>query len=190
VAGVLLAWTMIARYLAPAANTSLTRFDAIIVLGYPADRDGNPTPIMLSRITEAVREYERGIAPRIIVTGGTTRHGFVEADVMARTARAEGIPASAIFLEPQAKDTIQNACYSVRLMRSHGWHSAEVVSNDSHLPRAAMIFGELPIEWRMHPAPLFTPHFGWGIQALANSIETLKTARYLVWSRQMEHCEP
>ncbi len=37
--------------LAPASNTSLTRFDAIIVLGYPADSDGNPTPELLARVT-------------------------------------------------------------------------------------------------------------------------------------------
>jgi len=29
-------------------------------------------------------------------------------------------------VEPEAKDTIQNACYAVRLMKAHGWRSAEV----------------------------------------------------------------
>jgi uncharacterized SAM-binding protein YcdF (DUF218 family) len=190
IAGGLVAWAALARYLAPASNSSLTRFDAIIVLGYPADNDGNPTPIQLSRVTEAVHEYERGIAPRIIVSGGAAHNGLVEAEVMARTAKAEGIPASAIIVEGQAKDTIQNACYSARIMKSHGWRSAEVVSTGSHLPRAAMIFDELPLEWRMHAAPLLTPHHGRGFQALAGSVETLKTARYLIWARYMERCEP
>jgi len=40
----LLSWSAIARSLAPASNTALTRFDAIIVLGTPADSDGNPSP--------------------------------------------------------------------------------------------------------------------------------------------------
>jgi len=132
----LLAWGAIARYTAPVSNTSLTRFDAIIVLGAPADQDGNPSPQQLSRVLEGVREYERGIAPRLILTGGPTRKAFVEADVMARTARAEGIPESAIFVEGHAMDTIHNACYSVRLMKNHGWRSAEVVSAPSHVPRA------------------------------------------------------
>ena len=94
------------------SNTSQTHFDAIIVLGSPADADGNPTPIQFARVTEAVREYERGVAPRLILTGGSTRFHYVEAEVMARTARAQGIPESAIFVEDQALDTIQNACYS------------------------------------------------------------------------------
>lgn len=186
----LLAWAAIARYTAPTSNTSLTRFDAIIVLGYPADRDGNPTPVQLSRVEEAVREYERGVAPRIIFSGGLTGKGFVEAAVMARTARAEGIPESSIVVEGQALDTIQNACYSVRIMKNRGWHSAEVLSNASHLPRAALIFERMPIEWRTHAAPLFTGGSAQIVGVLSDAVETLKTARYLVWARQMEQCEP
>lgn len=186
----LVAWGVLARYLAPVSNTSRNRFDAIIVLGYPADRDGNPTPTQLSRVNEAVKEYERGVAPRIIVSGGATRYNFVEAKVMARTAQAEGIPASAIFIEDQAKDTIQNACYSVRIMKSHGWHSAEVVSSAPHLPRAGLIFERLPIEWRVHAAPSLVPADGPAIKAFVTSLETLKTIRYLVWAGRMEQCQP
>jgi uncharacterized SAM-binding protein YcdF (DUF218 family) len=186
----MLAWGSIARYTAPRSNTSLTRFEAIIVLGSPADSDGNPTPLQLSRVTEAVREYERGIAPRLIVTGGPTRRGIVEAEVMARTARAEGIPESAIFVEGHALDTIQNACYSVRIMKSHGWHSAEVVSSGSHLPRAGMIFERTHIEWRTHAAPPLTPESGLPLGILASTLENMKTVGYLIWARQMEQCQP
>ena len=65
----LLCWGTAARLLAPTSNTSLTRFDAIIVLGYPADSDGNPTPEQLARVNEGVHEYERGVAPRLIMSG-------------------------------------------------------------------------------------------------------------------------
>ena len=107
----LFAWAVLARQFAPVSNTGLTRFDAIIVLGSPADSDGNPTPEQLARVTEGVREYERDVAPRLIVTGGPVHNQFVEARVMARAAEAQGIPESAIFVEPEARDTIQNACY-------------------------------------------------------------------------------
>lgn len=186
----LLAWASIARYTAPTSNTSLTRFDAIIVLGSPADRDGNPTPLQLSRVLEAVREYERGVAPRLIVTGGPNSRGILEADVMARTARAEGIPESAIFVEGQALDTIQNACFSTRIMKNHGWHSAEVVSTAWHLPRAGLIFSRMPIDWRTHAAPRFMRGSRRPRAILSNTMETLKTVRYLVWTRQTEQCEP
>jgi len=67
-----LAWAAIARALAPRSNTSLTRFDAIVVLGTPADGDGNPKPNQLARVTEAVHEYERGVAPRLILASRIT----------------------------------------------------------------------------------------------------------------------
>ena len=185
----LLAWAAIARGLAPTANTALTRFDAIIVLGSPADSDGNPTPTQLARVTEAVHEYERGVAPRLILTGGAAHNRFVEAQVMARSAEAQGIPASAVLIEPQAKDTIQNACYSLRILRAHGWRSAEVISSPWHLPRAALIFKKLPLAWRTHPAPALTPESAAYDTALS-TVEVLKTARYLTWSRWMETCEP
>ncbi len=175
-------WAVIARGTAPASNTTLTRFDAIIVLGIHADSDGNPTPEMLSRVTEAVHEYERGVAPHIVFTGAAVHNRFVEAEVMARTAEAEGIPASAIAVEPSARDTIQNACYSTRILERRGWRSAEVVTSGYHVPRAGLIFSHMPIEWRTHAAPF--P--GSGIDDL---LEILKTARYVIYARHTESCE-
>jgi uncharacterized SAM-binding protein YcdF (DUF218 family) len=178
-----------ARLLAPASNTSLTRFDAIIVLGNPADDDGNPSPEQLARVTDGVREYERGVAPRLILTGGATHHQFVEARVMARSALALGIPESAIFVEPEARNTMQNACYAERILLEHGWRSAEVVSSAYHLPRVGMIFSGLPLEWRTHAAPPLEPESAahqWG----AATVEAAKTARYLIWARWVENCTP
>ena len=180
---------MLERAFTPQANTRLTRFDAIIVLGYKADSDGNPTPRELARITEGVHEYMRGVAPRLILTGGAASNRFVEAQVMARVAEAQGIPASAIFVEPKAQDTIENACFATRIMEAHGWKSAEVVSSSYHLPRAAMIFNQLPIEWRTHAAPPLEPPSAIS-SAATEAIETLKTVRYLVYAEWADRCAP
>ena len=185
----LFAWAAIARNLAPTSNTALTRFDAIIVLGAPADGDGNPAPDQLARVTEAVHEYERGVAPRLIVTGAAVANHYVEAQVMARTAHAQGVPDSALFIEPEARDTIQNACYAARIMKAHNWQSAEIVSSASHLRRAALIFSKLPMEWSAHDAPSMSAGTGAHLSAVT-FVETLKTMRYLTWARWSEHCEP
>lgn len=187
VAAVLVVWAMLARAYAPNGNTARTHFDALIVLGSPADAEGNPTPEQLARVTEAVREYKRGVASRLIVTGGATRYGYVEAQVMARTAEALGVPASSIFSEPEALDTIHNACYSARIMQAHGGRSAEVVSSDSHLPRAELIFSREPLEWRTHAAPSLEPESVLGSNA-HQALEILKTVRYLVYARWAEKC--
>lgn len=190
----LFAWAILARHFAPRSNTSLTRFDAIIVLGTPADNDGNPSPRGLARVTEAVHEYERGVAPRLIFTGAAVANRFIEAQVMAHAAEAQGIPESAVFVEPQARDTIQNVCFSERIMARHGWHSAEVISNDWHLGRAAIILGRthpghMSLEWSTHAAPSFERETE-SHAAFMNAEEIVKTVRYLVWARQTEKCEP
>ncbi|MGA7339798.1 MAG: YdcF family protein, partial [Terracidiphilus sp.] len=184
----LLGWACLARRLAPVGNTALTHFDAIIVLGYPADGDGNPTPLELAQVTEAVKEYERGAAAHLIFTGGAVANQFVEAEVMARTAEAQGIPETAVVLEPRARNTMENACYAVRMMKARGWGSAEVVSSAWHLQRAGLMFSRMPIAWRMHAAPALEPESGLAVDA-AGVMETLKTVRYLVWTRPMERCE-
>ena len=180
-------WAILARHFAPVSNTNQTRFDAIVVLGSPADSDGNPTPEQLARVTEGVREYERDVAPRIIFAGGAAGNRFVEAQVMARAAEAQGIPSSAVFLEPQSRNTMQNACNVLHVMKSHGWDSAEIVTTAQHLPRASLIFDRLPIQWRAHAAPSMEADPG-GFSRSA--METLKTARYLVYASWADRCKP
>jgi uncharacterized SAM-binding protein YcdF (DUF218 family) len=184
---VLLAWGAVARAFAPKGNTVATHFDAIIVLGYPADSDGNPTPEQLARVSEGVREYGRGVAPRLIMTGGPAHNKVVEAESMARVARAQGVPDSAIVLEPQATSTMENACFSERIMQQHGWRSAEVVTSEYHLPRSGMIFSRTSLEWRTHAAPSV---MGQGSGRMNTVSEVLKTMRYLLYARWADSCSP
>ncbi|HEY1579841.1 MAG TPA: YdcF family protein [Terracidiphilus sp.] len=183
----LVGWALIARRLAPLENTSRDHFDAILVLGTPADDDGNPTPEQLARVNAAVRDYDRGVAPRLIFTGGAAHNKHVEADVMAGVAAAQGIPPSAIFVETKATNTIQNACYTERLMKEHGWRSAEIVTSGYHLPRASMIFGRTSLEWRLRAADSLPGADSGG--SSTSALELLKTVQYLVWADWAESCE-
>jgi uncharacterized SAM-binding protein YcdF (DUF218 family) len=142
---------LIAAYAAiPASNTNLTRFDTLIVLGMPCLPDGSPSPTQRSRVLEAVREYQKGIAPRIIMTGGAAHNRFVEADSMKRLAIEQGVPANAILEETQSRNTIQNIAYTNRLMQQNNWHSAEIISNPIHLKRTALILAFYHLAWRTH----------------------------------------
>ena len=54
-----------------------------------------------------------------------------------------------------------------------------------------MILQNLPnlrIEWQMHAAP--DPIAGGFYRGAANVVETIKTARYLAWTRWTERCGP
>lgn len=161
----------------PAGNTSATHFDTIIVLGSPANPDGSPSPDERERVLEAVREYRRAVAPSIIMTGGPAHNRFVEAHVMAVFAINQDVPASAVIEERQARNTIQNIFYSSEIMRSHQWHSAEVISSSAHLGRAAMILQAfsrshpaLAFDWRTHAAP-WPAEYGFFHRIVADSIE-------------------
>jgi len=149
----------------PTGNSSAAHFDTIIVLGTPANLDGTPSPEQRSRVLESVREYRAGVAPRLIMTGGSAHNRFVEAHVMAQFAASQGVPASNILEEGRAQNTIQNIFYSAQIIHAHGWSSAEIVSSPSHLPRVALILAAfnrrqptLALNWRTHPAP-WPPHY-------------------------------
>ena len=137
----------------PIGNAILPQFDAIIVLGTPANPDGTPSPEQRERTLEGIREYKEGIAPHLIFTGAAAHNQFVEAHVMAVLALSQGVPSGAIIEEDRAQNTVQNIFYSRQIMSNSGWNSAEIVSSPSHLPRTALILEHYPIQWSTHPAP-------------------------------------
>lgn len=140
------------RFPMPETPARGSRFDAIAVLGFPARADGRPTAILEERVAAAVRWYEAGAAPRLVVSGAAAHGPHVEAEVMARVARARGVPAAAIVLEPKARDTRENARFVGERMRAEGWRTVLVVSSPSHLRRAAVLFREAGIDAAFAPA--------------------------------------
>ena len=164
----------------PLSNTTRTRFDTIIVLGYPANPDGTPSPEQRERVLEGVRRYRAGVAPRLIMTGGAVQNHHVEAHVMADFARAQGLPSDAVIEEDQAQNTIQNATYSFRIMTARGWRSAEIVSSPSHLPRASLIFRCFDMEWSMKAAQ-WPSEYSWGDKLMLYSAEALESGQLRVF---------
>lgn len=159
----LLLGLLLANYDAiPTANTTLTHFDTLIVLGTPCTAEGTPSPEQRERVLEGVREFRAGVANHMIVTGGAAHNRFVEADCMKRLAVERGVPAHAVVEEKQAKDTIQNIWFSKQIMDARGWRSAEVISSPSHLPRTALILerykGNDAFAWKTH-ASRWPPEF-------------------------------
>jgi uncharacterized SAM-binding protein YcdF (DUF218 family) len=137
----------------PTSNAILPQFDAIVVLGTPANPDGSPSPEQRERTLEGIREYKAGVAPHLIFTGAAAHNQFVEAHVMATLALSQGVPPAAIIEEDYAQNTVQNIFYSRQIMSNSGWNSAEIVSSPSHLPRTALILEHYPMQWSTHAAP-------------------------------------
>lgn len=134
----------------PRGNTTQAHFDVLVVLGHPAVDETTPDAEGQVRTLEAVHEYRRGVAPVIIVSGGRAHNQYVEAHAMAAFAESQGVPADAVVEEGQATNTVENLYYSFQIMKAHGWHSMEVVSEPSHLPRASFLARHFPVAWRAH----------------------------------------
>jgi hypothetical protein len=66
----------------------------------------------------AAERYHGGTAPLVIATGGVNRHnGIIEGREFARQLTEAGIPADAIRVEDQSKDTWQNVELSLPYLR-------------------------------------------------------------------------
>ena len=143
----------------PTSNSATTHFDAIIVLGMPTKPDGTIAPETQARMEEGIHEYRAGVASHIIPTGGAAHNQYFEAHAMKEFAVSQGVPADAVLEEDEAKDTIQNIWFAHKIMEAHGWHSAEVVSSPSHLPRTALILEHYKdLQWRTQPS-LWPPSY-------------------------------
>ena len=94
----------------------------------------------LARYRDGVRLYEAGWAPRLIFSGATWDGSHSNAEVMRGLAIADGIPESAILVDPSGDDTYGNAVHTRDLMVAHGLKSAILVTSPYHLQRAVLTF--------------------------------------------------
>jgi uncharacterized SAM-binding protein YcdF (DUF218 family) len=126
--------------------------DVIIVLGCnPYAPRGGPSVCLSERGKHAAELYHRGLAPRIIATGGFVENGPSEASVMLRVLTGAGVPESDVVLEEQAHNTIQNIGYSQQIMQHNGWSTAILVTEPYHIKRATLIAQDAGLQ--VFPSP-------------------------------------
>lgn len=124
------------------------RVDAIIALGGSL---GPPLPPRLSpelyssadRLLHAARLYHAGRAPRVILAGGNVfpQPGIEEESFYAAKLLEEwGVPASAILIEDQSRNTYQNAVNTKKLVDKNGIGKVLLVTSAIHMPRALAVF--------------------------------------------------
>ncbi len=125
-------------YIPPAQRLQLA--DVLVALGHPANDDGSPSPAMQEQVALAAALYRAGLAPALLFTGGAVHNEHVEAQVMADLTVQLGVPAAAIAVEAQARDTFENARHCREMMQDRGWRNAIVVTTPYHVRRASRIF--------------------------------------------------
>lgn len=125
--------------------------DAIIVLG-AAQYEGRPSPVLKARLDHAAELWARGLAPRLIVTGGRgVGDTTSEAAVGRRYLVQRGVPADSISMDTQGLTTSQSMVAVRRLLRTESNPTVLIVSDPFHMLRLAILAR------RLHMTPLLSP---------------------------------
>jgi len=126
--------------------------DAIVVLGASISQPGMLSLESLRRTNLGIELYRRGLAPVLVLLGGSTLSGPTEAEVRAAQARLHGIPAGAILTETRAHTTREEATRVKALLEPRGARTVLLVTNAGHLARARPLFERAGFEVRGVPS--------------------------------------
>lgn len=128
--------------------------DAIVVLGGGIEPPtGERWSVNLGSAADrywmAARLWHAGRAGEILVSGGRLPWmgaSVSEAEAAARFMIDLGVPASAILLEPDSRNTRENAELSARLLAGHGARRILLVTSAMHMRRAMARFADRGLE--------------------------------------------
>ena len=113
--------------------------DAIVVLG-AAQYVGRPSPVLRARLDHALDLWQRGLAPRLIFTGGMGAGDTTsEAAVSRAYALRHGVPDTAIFMENEGRTTRESVAAVSVIMRTQQMRTAILVSDPFHMLRLRIL---------------------------------------------------
>jgi uncharacterized SAM-binding protein YcdF (DUF218 family) len=114
--------------------------DAIVVLG------GG----LYARPERAAQLFGEGAAPKIVISGtGDTEQN-------AQTLEKNGVPADAIAMEGRSTSTLENAKFSVPLLRQMGAHRVIIVTSWYHSRRALACFEHFAPDIQFYSRPTYS----------------------------------
>ena len=110
-----------------------------------------------ARAESAVTLWKAGWAPIIVFSGAAIDPESVSsAEIMRREAVRQGVPESAVLVEPASATTEENAAFVARLLVERKLRTAILVTSPYHQRRASMefarAFGPTGLTFRNRPA--------------------------------------
>jgi uncharacterized SAM-binding protein YcdF (DUF218 family) len=131
--------------------------DAIVVLG-AAQYWGRPSPVLRARLDHAMGLWRRGLAPRLVLTGGVgVGDTTSEAAVSRKYVVSAGIPDSAILLETSGRTTRDSLRSVARMLESRDIKRVILVSDPFHMLRLDLLarrFGLVPYTSPTRTSPI------------------------------------
>ena len=150
---VLIGWMgSLAGVLWHAARDRAVPADAIVVLG-AAHYLGRPSPVLRARLDQAAALHTRGVAPLVVLTGGTAP-GDTTSEAAAGFAylRRRGIPAEALLIEQEGRTTSESLEAVRALLAAREVSRVVLVSDPFHLLRARLVSQRLGLHPVTSPA--------------------------------------
>ena len=151
--------------------------DVIVVFG-AAEYSGRPSPVLRARLDHALALYRRGLAPRILTTGGAGGDPvFTEGEVGRAYLVRRNVPSEAIIVEPEASSTAESAAAIREILLRMNLRTCIVVSDGYHLFRVQKILANHGVRTFGSPRPGENP----------NSVRywrlcVRQAAAYVMWS--------
>lgn len=126
--------------------------DAIIVLG-AAQYDGEPSPVLRSRLDHAAQLLIDGRAPLLVVTGGGQEGDrTTEAKAGYDYLRGRlGVADEQLLLEVDGTSTYESLAASSRFLRQRGVSDVILVSDPYHAKRASLVASEVGLTPHVSP---------------------------------------
>ena len=113
--------------------------DAIVVMG-AAQYQGRPSPVLRARLDHALALWQRGLAPRVLLTGGIGEGDTASEAAVSRVyVLSRGVPDTAILLENEGRTSAQSLRAAAGLLHARGLGTAVIVSDPFHMLRLEIL---------------------------------------------------
>ncbi len=166
-----------------ARNDERAPADAILVLG-AAQYNGRPTRAFRARLDHAAALYRQGYARTLVLVGGTAAPSEPsEAEVGARYLEALGIPAEALLVVPEGRNTWQSLQAAAESLHALRVHRVLLVSDGFHLFRSKLMANDLGFQALGSPAPNSPIRHGSRLERWYIIREAVATLAYLIGRR-------
>ncbi len=154
------------RYLPPA---EIPHEEVIVVLGGGIYSPLYPRPMVEmsgagDRVTYAFWLFQQGKADHLLLTGGSI--DWLSSDEnpatdMANLLKMLGVPEEAIWLEPESRNTYEDALYSAKILKEKGISRIILVTSAFHMPRSVRLFEKQGLEVTPAPVDFVVTQKGW-----------------------------
>ncbi|MFA6432129.1 MAG: YdcF family protein [Candidatus Margulisiibacteriota bacterium] len=116
------------------ASDKIQKADVILVLA--GDNNGE-------RVNEGVALYKKGYAPRMLMSGGPLAWHLTYAEWMKKQAILLGVPERSILIQDRSLSTIEDAKFSLPIIKEKNIKSVILVTSPAHTRRAKRVFNKV-----------------------------------------------